>query len=150
LLATNTTVRPETASGAPNYDAITEHIRGTPVDQDGNPTAWDERTTGMLFTFELENTTGVDITIPQDVRIMKAGGTGILDSSPLKLRESYFIPARHSVALTLENSDLCSPTSDPEQCFDAHFQGDAAIVIFDESRRLEIRIPMPPALWTVK
>lgn len=103
-----------------------------------------EKSTGAIFTVDLENTTGADITLPKTLTIMQSSReTGSLHGSLLKLDNEYFLPAYHIVSITLENNDLCAPTVDPQSCFDTYFKNQGEIVIFDDTRKYEIRIPMP-------
>ena len=103
-----------------------------------------EKSTGTIFTVDLENTTGIDITLPQTLTVMQATkGTGALHGSLLKLDKEYFIPAHHVVSMTLENDDLCAAKVEPQSCFDSYFNDQGQIVIFDETRKYEIRIPIP-------
>lgn len=103
-----------------------------------------EKSTGTIFTVDLENTTGADISLPQALTVMQTTkGTGALHGSLLKLDEEYFLPAYHVVSITLENDDLCAPRVDPRTCFYSYFKDQAEIVIFDDAPKYEIRIPLP-------
>jgi hypothetical protein len=103
-----------------------------------------EKSTGTMFTVDLENTTGADITLPQTLTVMQATkATGVLHGSLLKLDKEYFLPAYHVVSITLDNDDLCAAKADPQTCFNSYFKDEAQIVIFDETRKYEIRIPIP-------
>jgi hypothetical protein len=103
-----------------------------------------EKSTGTIFTVDLENTTGADITLPQTLTVMQSTkGTGSLHGSLLTLDKEYFLPAHHTVSIWLENNDLCAAKEDPRSCFDRYFKDQGEIVIFDTMRKYEIRIPMP-------
>jgi hypothetical protein len=100
---------------------------------------------GSIFTVDLQNTTGKDITLPASVTIMQmAKGTRALHISFLKLSKDYFLPARHTVTITLENDSECTPTVNVEDCFNSCFKDDSAIVLFDQNQKYEIDIPIPP------
>jgi len=104
----------------------------------------EEKSTGTIFTVDLENTTDADINLPQSLTVMQAAkDTGALHGSLLKLGKEYFIPAHHVVSITLENSDLCAAKVDPQVCFDSYFKDQSEIVVFDETHKTEIRIRMP-------
>ena len=104
----------------------------------------EEKSTGTLFTIDLENTTGTDITLPQSVMIMEASKeTRALHGSLLKLEKEYFIPAHHVVTISLSNSDLCAAKVEGQTCFERYFKDEAEIVIFDEGQKYEIHIPIP-------
>jgi hypothetical protein len=69
--------------------------------------------------------------------------TGALHGSQLKLDREYFLPAHHVVSVSLDNDNLCVAKLDPQNCFDAYFKKDSEIVIFDETSKYEIHIPIP-------
>ncbi len=104
----------------------------------------EEASSGVIFTVDVENTTPSDIRLPTTVTIMQATkATGALHGSLLKLSREYFLPARHVVSIGLENDDLCAGKDDPQSCFDRYFKEEAEIVIFNETGRYELHIPMP-------
>jgi hypothetical protein len=104
----------------------------------------EEKSTGIMFTVGLENTTGEDITLPKTLRVMQATkATGVLHGSLLKLDKEYFLPAYHVVSIKLDNDELCAANADGKTCFNRYFKDEAQIVIFDETRKYEIRIPIP-------
>jgi len=70
-------------------------------------------------------------------------GTGALHGSLLKLDKEYFLPAKHVVSIAFSNANLCAAQEDPQICFNSYFKDQAEIVIFDTTRKFEIRIPMP-------
>jgi hypothetical protein len=70
-------------------------------------------------------------------------GTGALDSSLLKLRKEYFLPAHHVVSISLDAADLCAAHATGKACFDAYFHNQSDIVIFDEGPKYEIRAAVP-------
>lgn len=103
-----------------------------------------EKSTGTIFTVDLENTTSQDIILPQTLKVMQmVKGTRALHGSLLKLHNEYFIPAHHIVSISLENDDLCAAKVQPQSCFDTYFKDQGEIVIFEETHKYEIRIPMP-------
>lgn len=100
--------------------------------------------TGNIFTVDVENTTGKDLSLPASVTIMQAAkGTGALHGSLLKLSQDYFLPAHHTVSVTLENDGECSTTVKDEDCFNSYFKDESYIVLFDRNQKYEIRIPIP-------
>jgi hypothetical protein len=106
---------------------------------------WTTTSTGSIFTVDIQNTTGKDITLPASLTIMQtAKGTGALHGSFLKLPKDYFLPAHHTVTITLENDSECSPTVKVEECFNSYFKDESDIVLLDQSQKYEIRIPIPP------
>jgi len=103
-----------------------------------------EKSTGVTLAADVENTTSADITLPQNPKIMQTNkGTEALHGSLLKLSSDYFLPAHHTGTITLDNDDLCAADVQPQSCFDRYFQDQSEIVIFDETHRYEIRIPIP-------
>jgi hypothetical protein len=103
-----------------------------------------DKSSGTVFTVDLENTTGTDIKLPQTLTVMQTvRQTGALHGSLLKLRNEYFIPAGHLVSVVLENDDLCAPNAEPQICFDTYFKDESEIVIFDEDSKYEIRVTIP-------
>jgi len=103
-----------------------------------------EKGRGVVFTVDIENTTGADITLPQSVTIMQsARETGALHGSVLKLEREYLIPARHVVRIAIDNDDLCTATVSPQNCFDAYFKDQTEIVIFDSQEKYEVHVPIP-------
>jgi hypothetical protein len=106
---------------------------------------WRTTSSGNIFTVDLQNTTGRDITLPTSVAIMQTEkATGALHGSLLKLSKDYFLPARHTVTITLENDGECAPTVEAEECFKSYFKDEGDIVLFDQNQKYEIRIPIPP------
>ena len=99
---------------------------------------------GTSFTVDLKNTTGADISLPTSLRIMETTkGTGALHESPLKLSKDYFLPAGHTVSVSIDDASLCTTDTKTDKCFETKFKDQADIVIFDESSKLEIHIPIP-------
>jgi hypothetical protein len=99
---------------------------------------------GIMFTFDAANTTEIDLTLPQDSTVMQeTKSSHALHDSLLKLDRDYFIPARHTVTISLGRSDLCAAHFDPRGCFHAYFENDQEIVLFDNPNRFEVHIPMP-------
>jgi hypothetical protein len=66
-----------------------------------------------------------------------------LHSSLLTLDGEYFIPAHHVVSIRISNDDLCAVKVEPQSCFDRYFKDQRDIVIFDQTRKYEIRVPIP-------
>ena len=103
-----------------------------------------ELSSGFVFTVDVENTTKRDITLPQALTVMgQSRGSRALHGSFLKLDRDYFLPARHVVSLSLESDQLCAAKYDPKKCFDSYFKDDDEIVIFDNSAKYELHIPIP-------
>jgi len=67
---------------------------------------------GDIFTVDIENTTGSDVTLPVALTVMQASkGTGALHGSFLRPDKDYFIPAHHVRSISLDNA---AETSAPE------------------------------------
>jgi hypothetical protein len=99
---------------------------------------------GTSFSFDLENTSSEDITFPKDVKVMQSDkSSGSLADSSLLIQKEYFIPAKHTVAVTLQNANECIKTMRTDECFDAIFKNVGEIVIFDQSAKREIRFAVP-------
>jgi hypothetical protein len=103
-----------------------------------------ETGSGILFTSDVENTTESDVTLPQDLVVMQeTKSSHALHKSFLKLDRDYFIPAHHTVTVSLSADDVCAANFDPRGCFHACFEDDQEIVLFDNQNRYEVHIPMP-------
>jgi hypothetical protein len=99
---------------------------------------------GTSFTFDLQNTTSEDITLPKDVRVMQSErNSGSLEDSSLVFVKDYFLPAKHTVAVSLQNPNECIKSMKTDECFNAIFKNIGQIVIFDQSAKLEIRFSVP-------
>lgn len=104
----------------------------------------DEVGSGITFTVNVENTTAADVTLPRTLSTMsQTRGSHSLHDSFLKLRSDYFLPARHVTTISLDLSDRCAANYPPQECFDNYFKDDEDLVIFDESHKYEILIPVP-------
>ena len=105
---------------------------------------FDEVSSGITFSVDVENTTAADVTIPRTLTTMsQTRGSHSLHGSFLKLGADYFLPARHVTTISLDSDDLCAANYPPQQCFDSYFKDDEDLVIFDESHKYEILIPVP-------
>ena len=99
---------------------------------------------GTSFSFDLENTTSEDLTLPKDVKVMQSDkSSGSLADSSLLVQKEYFILAKHTVAVTLQNANECVKTMKTDESFDAIFRDVSEIVIFDQSAKKEIRFAVP-------
>jgi hypothetical protein len=104
----------------------------------------EEKSTGTMFTVDLENATGADLTLPQTLTVMQtAKGTGALHGSLLKLDKDYFLPGHHVVSVVLQNDDLCAAKVEAQTCFDSYFKDQSEIVVFDELHKYEVHIGVP-------
>jgi len=104
----------------------------------------EEESSGIWFTADVENTTGIDMTLPQTETIMgQTKGSHALHGSFLKLNHDYFLPARHVTSVSLSSDDLCAANYAPQSCFDSYFKDDEDTVIFDESHKYELHIRIP-------
>ena len=107
----------------------------------------------VIFTFDLENNTGDDFTLPEALTVMEIDKkTGALAPSLLKHRESNFLPAHHITSVALNSDTICNQGetgnfTDKESlaCFNMHFNRKAGLVIFDDASKYEISIPVPPS-----
>ena len=94
-------------------------------------------------TVDLQNTTGEDITLLQSVIVMESEeGSHVLHSSRFALDHDYFMPAGHTVSVTLMADDPCAPENTPETCVESYFNGMDEIVLFDKPARYEVHIPL--------
>jgi hypothetical protein len=110
-------------------------IEGSNLDVDG---------IGTSFSFDLQNTTSEDITLPKDVRVMQSEkSSGSLEDSSLVFAKDYFLPAKHTVAVSIQNPNECIKTMKTDECFDAIFKNVGEILIFDQSAKREIRLAVP-------
>jgi len=120
----------------------TVRVKAEPIDQlneQFNPIC-----SGIIFTVDVENTTSVDLPIPQSVMVMgKTRGSNAIHGTFLKLNRSYFIPAKQVETITLDSDQLCAANYDPQSCFDSYFKDDQEIVLFENMNRNEVRIPVP-------
>jgi hypothetical protein len=109
------------------------------------PINFEEINSGVSFSVDLQNTSSADVTIPKTLIIMQATrGTHTLHDSLLTLEGDYFIPAGHTISVTLKNSEFCAAHEDAHQCFDSFFKNDDEIVLFDQAKKFEIHIAIPP------
>ncbi len=107
-----------------------------------------EESSGIDFEVDIQNTTGTDITITQDLSVMsQTRSTHALKDTFLKLPRAYFIPARHTVSVSMGSTEICAANYDPRKCYDSYFQDEDALVIFDQGSRLKINIPMPQLIY---
>jgi hypothetical protein len=118
------------------------HSEAHPFDRWGDDLK--EESSGITFDVDIQNTTGVDINIAQDLSIMsQTRSTHALKGTFLQLGHAYFIPARHTVSVSMGSTELCAADYDPRKCFESYFKDSDALVIFDGIARLKISIPMP-------
>lgn len=99
---------------------------------------------GIVFDIDIQNTTGHDVNIPQNLRVQsQSKNTHALRGTLLQLPIEYFIPAHHTVSVSMGSTELCGAEYDTRKCFDNYFKDEEALVIFDEPTRFEIDVPMP-------
>jgi hypothetical protein len=104
----------------------------------------DEVSSGITFSVDVENTTALDITLPRTLATMgQTRASHALHGVFLKLDGDYFLPAGHVTTISLDSDDLCAANCPSQQCFDRYFKDDEDLVIFDESHRYEVLIPVP-------
>lgn len=119
------------------------------VYSEARPFAWwgkdlEEKSSGIIFDVNIQNTTGSDINIAQDLSIMsQTRSSHALKGTALQLDRAYFIPARHTVSVSMGSTELCAANYDPRKCCDSHFKDADALVIFDGIGRFKISIPVP-------
>ena len=107
---------------------------------------------GFFLKFDLENRTGTDISLPEDVTIMETNKkTGALSTSDMKHRSASFLPAHHTTSITLDTGTFCKfgdpnalSEKDATDCFNTRLKNVGAVVIFDEPSKYEIAVPVPP------
>jgi hypothetical protein len=106
---------------------------------------FEEESSGIWFTADVENSTRVDVTLPQTEIIMgQKKNSHALHSSFLRLGSDYFLPARHVTSIHLESNNLCAANYAAQSCFDSYFKDDEDIVIFDDTHKYELHIQIPP------
>jgi hypothetical protein len=97
---------------------------------------------------DIQNTTSFDITLPENLMVLsQAKGTHALKATFPQLGRAYFIPAGHTVSVSLDADNICAANYDPHHCYDAYFKDVDALVIFDDQHRYKIDIPMPPLIY---
>ena len=105
---------------------------------------FNEESSGIAFDVDVQNTTATDITIAQNVDVLsQARGTHALKRTSFVLEQTYFIPARHTVSVSLTESGSCGPKAPPRECYNSYFLEADTLVIFDVPARLKINIPKP-------
>lgn len=120
----------------------TVRVKAEPIDQLNEQ--FNPMCSGIIFTVDIENTTNVDLPIPQHVMVMgRTRGSNAIHGTFLKLKRSYFIPAKQVETITLESDQLCAANFDPQTCFDGYFKDDQEIVLFENLNRNEVQIPIP-------
>ena len=137
-------------SSGPNASKVLPAVKFDPstavgLDDKPIPLNIEGQSSGISFSVDLQNTTDADVTVSKNVIIMQATrGTHTLHDSLLSLEGDYFVPAGHTVSVTLKNSALCATNEEAHQCFDAFFKDDDEIVLFDQAQKYEIHIAIPP------
>jgi hypothetical protein len=105
---------------------------------------FDEISSGITFSVDVENTTAADVTLPRTLTTMsQTRGSHSLHGSFLKLASDYFLPSRHVTTISLDSDDLCAANYPPQRCFDSYFKDNENLVIFEEAHKYEILIPVP-------
>jgi hypothetical protein len=108
----------------------------------------DEVSSGINIDADIQNTRS-DIRLPADLKVQSVTkNTNALQMTHLNLRREYFIPAQHTVTVTVDSADLCAANQKPRDCFNTYFGDASALVIFDERSRYKIEIPIPAFTWT--
>lgn len=106
---------------------------------------FEEVSSGITFSVDVENATRSDLTLSSAVNVMgQTRASHALHGSFLKLPKDYFLPAGHVTSISLDSDDLCAANHPPQECFDSYFGEDEFIVVFDEARKYELLIPVPP------
>jgi hypothetical protein len=105
---------------------------------------FDEISSGITFSVDVENTTANDVTLPRSLTTMsQTRGSHSLHGSFQKLGADYFLPAGHVVTISLDSDDVCAAKESPQECFRSYFKDEESIVVFDEAHKYEIVIPVP-------
>jgi hypothetical protein len=123
----------------------TVHVEAQPLDHvDEHNGVLEVKSTGTIVYADVLNATKEDITLPETLKVMqRKRASAALHESLLKLDRNYFIPAGHVVSILLSNSGLCSAEMDPTECYDSYLKDDSELVIFEPTRKYEIRIQIP-------
>lgn len=139
-------------SDAAQYGGTFSRKRPTPVDYEALARKYDltvsdkppAPSSGVKFEVDIQNVTASDITIPADLKVLsQTRETHALKETVLRLEGTYFIPARHTVSVSLSTSGWCAADWDSRQCFNAYFGQADALDIFDGRSRYEMVVPMP-------
>ena len=108
---------------------------------------------GFMLTFVLQNTSGKDFTVPQNLRLFeRSSKTGALEELNAKLDHSFVVPAKEkaevhaNVEYGCSDEDLATGKTterDGAACFRDAFGGVAGLVGFDDSTHTRVDLPMP-------
>jgi hypothetical protein len=111
-----------------------------------------KHTTSFFITVDLENRTGQDVTLPNDMTVMVLDkGTNALMTYDMTGPQAAFLPAHHVTGVTLNSGEFCPKDVDPrgssamDECFEKtlkHFD----LLLFDPAGNYEIKIPIPDKL----
>jgi hypothetical protein len=111
--------------------------------------------TDYVITFfmnvDLENRTGEDVTLPDDMRVMSSEkDTGALSDYAVTPPIHAFLPAHHMTSVLLISSTFCPSlrehtSKEMDECY-AKTLRRVDLVLFDPSGKYEIKIPTPDAL----
>lgn len=104
----------ESSLTAAHVVARTVHL----YEKNRDTNAVEESGISFSFTMALRNATSDDITLrPAGLKILsQAKGTHALRDTFLQLNREHFIPARHTVEVSIRSSSLCNPDADDLQC----------------------------------
>jgi hypothetical protein len=108
---------------------------------------------GFMLVFVLENTSGRDYTVPENLRLFeRSSKTGALEELKAKLDHSFVVPAKEktevhaSVEYGCSNEDLATGKTterDGETCFKDAFGNVTDFVGFDDNTHTRLNLPKP-------
>jgi hypothetical protein len=103
-----------------------------------------DESSGIAIDVDLQNTTPTDITVARNVDVLaQVRNTHVLKRTSFVLAEAYFIPAHHTVSVSLTASGSCGPKAPPRECYDSYFLEADSLVIFNVASRFKINILKP-------
>jgi hypothetical protein len=99
------------------------------------------------LTYALQNNTAQDITLAENVVIMRLAKGKTLEQIAFKPYSSYFIPAHQRAEFSMKLEVGCPLYPGTIfSCFNDNFGSADGFVLFDHSQRLEVFLPKPAAL----
>jgi hypothetical protein len=107
--------------------------------------------TTFFISIDLENNTGQDVTLPNDMTVMGVDKkTGALTRYDVKGPQSAFLPAHHTTQIQMVSGGFCSTDIEPlgkrmDGCFDSSLRR-YDLVLFDGPGNYEIKVPIPDKL----
>lgn len=118
-----------------------------------NPESREMRPVGFTFSFIMENKSGLDYTVPQDLKLLKHDKKSqALVEFPAKLDHSYVVLAKDRAEIPVGVEYSCSTfdldtnsesARDVRTCFDDALADVGGFVALDHSSKVRIELPKP-------